>query len=574
MKRWKKLSAMLLAMAMAVSMLCVGAFAADDDEDEDGIVTPPPTYTITINNTASGHTYGAYQILNGKLTQSKTSSQPILADIEWGNGVKNSADLLKALKADGTIGADFADAATASDVAKVLSGLNGDTKVKVFAKVAAKYLSDQPQGTSKRKTDNNSGYEITGLYAGYYLVKDMNSTGIDYQTDYILNLVNNITVSPKGDSPKVIKKVAENTKVDEIQRHTDSNMPNYTIPNEYNDVADYGIGDEVPFLLVGSMPSNIADYETYTYIFHDTMDKGLTFNANSVTVMVDGKQIPATVGEHTNYTVVTGGTDNGHTFDVKFDNVKALYDTNGALISINKDTKIEVRYNATLNSDANVGLPGNVNTVYLEYSNNPNGEGRGETPKDKVIVFTYKLDVTKTNEGNTNLEGAQFILYKEVDGKTLYYAKTDDQNRISDWTTNEEDAKIFTSDDKGLFSIIGLDDGTYYLKETVAPDGYNTLENPIQFTISAETVHTQDWDGLDSGATLKSLEISIVSNMDTVTAGQGDTTDGSVSMTVKNKIGSTLPSTGGIGTTIFYVVGGLLMAGAAVLLIVKKRMSK
>lgn len=569
MKRWKKLAAMLLAMAMAVSMLCVSAFAADDDT-----VTPPPTYTITINNTASGHTYGAYQILSGKLTQNKTSSQPILADIDWGKGVKDSAELLKALQADGTIGADFADAATASDVAKVLSGLKEDTKVKVFAKVAAKYLSDQPQGMSTRKTGNNSGYEITGLYAGYYLVKDMNSTGIDYQTDYILNLVNNITVSPKGDSPKVIKKVAENTKVDEIQRHTDSNMPNYTIPDEYNDAADYGIGDKVPFLLVGSMPSNIADYETYTYIFHDTMDKGLTFNADSVTVTVDGKQIQATVGEHTNYTVVTDETDNGHTFDVKFSNVKNLVDESGKTIPITAKTKIEVRYNATLNRNANIGLPGNVNAVYLEYSNNPNGEGTGETPKDKVIVFTYRLDVTKTNEGNTNLEGAQFILYKEVNSETLYYAKTDDQNIISDWTTNIEEAKTFTSDDKGLFSIIGLDDGTYYLKETVAPDGYNTLEKPIKFTISAETVHTQDWDGLESGAALKSLDISIVSSMDAVQKGTGDTTDGSVSMTVKNKIGSTLPSTGGIGTTIFYVVGGLLMAGAAVLLIVKKRMSK
>lgn len=573
MKRWKKLAAMLLAMAMAVSMLCVSAFAADGDKEDDDTVTPPPTYTITINNTASGHTYGAYQILSGRLTKGKNANQAVLADIDWGNGVKNPAELLKALQANETIGADFVNAATASDVAKVLSGLKEDTKVKVFAKVAAQYLSNDPQGTSTRKQDN-SGYEIKNLQAGYYLVKDTQGTGIDYQTDYILNLVKDITVSPKGDSPKVIKKVAENTKVNKIPGYTDSNMEGYTIPDGYNDVADYGIGDTVPFLLVGSMPSNIADYETYTYIFHDTMDKGLTFNADSVIVMVDGKQIPATVGEHTNYTVVTDETDNGHTFDVKFSNVKNLVDESEKTIPITAKTKIEVRYNATLNRNANIGLPGNVNAVYLEYSNNPNGEGTGKTPEDKVIVFTYRLDVTKTSESNENLKDAQFILYKEVDGKTLYYAKTDDQNRISDWTTNEEDAKIFTSDDKGLFSIIGLDDGTYYLKETAAPEGYNTLEKPIQFTISADTVHTQNWNGMDSGEALKKLDISITSSMDTVQKGQGDTENGSVSMTVKNKSGSTLPSTGGIGTTIFYVVGGLLMAGAAVLLIVKKRMSK
>lgn len=565
MKRLKRMAAFLLAMAVAVSMLCVSAFAADDGLFE------LQTYTITINNTASGHNYGAYQILSGRLTKSSSAAQPVLADIEWGDGVKDSTGLLAALKADETIGKSFANASTASDVAKVLSDLKDDTKVKAFAKVAAKYLSDEPQGISTRKSDN-TGYNIPNLSAGYYLVKDMETTGIDYQTDYILNLVNDITVNPKGDSPKVIKKVEENTKTDKISKHTDSNMPNYTVPDGYNDVADYGIGDEVPFLLVGSMPSNIADYATYTYFFHDTMADGLTLNRESIAVTVDDRPIPATVNGHTNYTVVTD-TEDGHTFGVKFDNVKDLQDSEGSTITITANTKIEIRYTATLNANATIGLPGNTNEVYLEYSNNPNGEGKGKTPEDKVIVFTYRLDVTKTNESNTNLPNAKFILYKEVNGETLYYAKTNDSSIITEWTTKEADARIFTSDSNGLFSIIGLDDGTYYLKETEAPEGYNTLEKPIQFTISADTVHTQSWDGQPAGA-LKTLTINIAGSMDSVTPGQGEIQNGSVSLIVKNKSGSTLPSTGGIGTTIFYVVGGLLMAGAAVLLIIKKRMSK
>ena len=570
MKRWKKIAALLLAMAMTVSMLCVGAFAANNDDD-DAISTQ--TYTITVNNTASDHTYGAYQILSGKLTKSATATQPVLADITWGDGISKPEELLQALKADPTIGSYFADADDAVGVATALSNFkSGTSEVTAFAKVAAKYLSAVPQGTSVRKSDN-SGYEITDLSAGYYLVKDTKEDGIDYATNYILNLVNDISVSPKGDSPKVIKKVAENTKGNKIPGYTDSNMEGYTVPNRYNDVADYGIGDEVPFLLVGSMPSNIADYATYTYFFHDTMDEGLTLNTDSVTVAVDGKKIPATVGEHTNYTVVTDTAD-GHTFGVQFANVKDLCDANGTPISVTKDTKIEVRYTATLNEKAKIGHPGNVNTVYLEYSNNPNGEGTGKTPEDKVIVFTYRLDVTKTNENNVLLEGATFILYKQDGNQKLYYAQTNGENVISAWTDKRDDAKQFVSDKNGRLAAIGLDDGTYFLEEIEAPDGYNTLEKPIQFTISANTVHTQDWDGQDSKAALKSLDISIASSMDTVQKGQGDTENGSVSMTVKNKSGSTLPSTGGIGTTIFYVVGGLLMVGAAVLLIVKKRMSK
>lgn len=567
MKRWKKLAAMLLAMAMAVSMLCVGAFAADDEEGEDSL--PQPTYTITIRNTASGHTYGAYQIFSGRLT--KDAASPVLANIKWGDGVRDTNALLKALQEDPTLGESFKDAKEAEDVARILSTFsNSQKEVEIFAKIVAGYLTTEPKGTSVPKDE---GYEIKDIPVGYYLVKDMDEKGIDYATKYILNLVNNISVDPKGDSPKVIKKVKENTKT--VASNKDNNMPSYTIPEGYNDVADYSIGDKVPFLLVGSMPSNIADYETYTYIFHDTMDKGLTFNADSVIVIVDNTEIPATTADgHKNYEVIVKPTDE-HTFDVKFSNVKNLVDESGKTISITDKTKIEVQYNATLNSNANVGLPGNVNTVYLEYSNNPNGDGTGETPKDKVIVFTYKLDVTKTSDKSMELPNAEFILYKEVGDEKLYYAQTDPDNKIYTWTDQEEQATRFRSGNNGMFSIIGLDDGTYYLQETAAPDGYSILEKPIQFTISADTVHIQTWSGTANEA-LEGINLTLnAPNMDLVkTTGKGNIESGNVNLIVINKSGSTLPSTGGIGTTIFYVVGGLLMAGAAVLLIVKKRMSK
>ena len=223
-----------------------------------------------------------------------------------------------------------------------------------------------------------------------------------------------------------------------------------------------------------------------------------------------------------------------------------------------------------------VGLDGNPNEVYLEYSNKPDQSGSGDTnntgktPEDKVIVFTYELDTTKVDgQDNTKkLEDAEFVLYRKESDNSKKYATVDANFKVTGWTGNEEESTKLTSDANGLFRVIGLDDGTYYLKETKAPSGYNLLSSDIEVVITATTTNGQNWtDGVASSA-LTNLAVTAGGN-----AGTGDINTGIAAITVANNKGSTLPETGGIGTTIFYIAGGVLVLAAAVLLVTRKRMS-
>ena len=224
-----------------------------------------------------------------------------------------------------------------------------------------------------------------------------------------------------------------------------------------------------------------------------------------------------------------------------------------------------MEYTATLNTNAVIGSDGNPNEVYLEYSNNPNwtpGEGEGpkdsptgDTPKDTVIVFTYKTIINKVDGKGNALAGAEFTLEKKILG----------DNPDTEEVENEywKAIAVVKNDEGTTFTFSGLDDGNYRLTETVTPNGYNTIDD-IYFTITAEH------DVLSDNPALTSLSGSVTTGEVTFTS---DTTDGSLSTNVVNKAGSTLPETGGIGTTIFYILGSVLLVGAAILLITKKRMS-
>lgn len=224
---------------------------------------------------------------------------------------------------------------------------------------------------------------------------------------------------------------------------------------------------------------------------------------------------------------------------------------------------ILVEYSAVLNDNARVEktAPGNINKVYLEYSNNPNGEGIGKTPEDVVIVFTYKLDVHKI-DGDTkaNLAKVGFKLWRyAADGKTKEWAQVNESGKLTGWTDAEKSATELVSDAKGLFNVIGLDDGTYYIHESTTLPGYNSIDDAA-VTISADTTNGQKGNG--KVEELKTIEIKV----------NNKSVEGGV-VTIENRKGSTLPTTGGMGTTIFYVVGSILVLGAAILLITKKRMS-
>lgn len=532
MKFTKRIISVLLSIMM-IAALTVTAFA-------DGT-----TYTITIDHAASGHTYEAYQIFAGDLSGDDTNGY-VLSNIKWGSGVAGDA-LLAALKADATIGSIFTSAATAADVAKAMGGITSDSAdAKAFAQVVGQHLATAA-GTSTAVT---TPYTISGLSAGYYLVKDQDGSQIaaDSYTSFILQVVKDTTVQPKSSVPTVEKKVKENTKAT-------PNDTNYG--TGYNDVADYNIGDAVPFELIGTLPANYADYTSYKYEFTDTASAGLTIDISSVKVYLDNENNEITSG-------FTKKPDtNGQSLIISFENLKNIS-------GVTKDSKIIVKYNATLNSSAVIGLDGNPNEVYLTFSNNPNvgGEGNtGKTPTDKVIVFTYELDTTKVDGADTTkkLANAEFELYKTV-GTTNFYAKVMD-GKVSGWKTDEKEATTLTSDANGLFKVAGLDDGTYYLKETKAPVGYNLLTDPVTLVITATTSNGQNWTSGTASEALTALKIKVGNQ--TETAGYTDT--GIVNATIANNKGATLPTTGGMGTIIFTIAGLILVICAGVFFTAKNK---
>ena len=573
MKKMRRTWAILLALVLTVA-LAVPGFAAEGG------------YSITITNDKAGHTYEAYQIFAGTVAsdaeQVGNETGPMLGNIIWGTGV-NTNGLVQALIDSDITEFDALDAetATAADVAAALDGANAETAA-AFAEVVSGFLAAAPTGQTNAHVDN-ARYVINGLPAGYYLVKDQDDSlegDADTATEYIVQVLGNVTMEPKdSDIPTVEKKVSE-----EDYRQDDG------YGTTYNDVADWDIGDSVPFKLIGSIP-DMSAYDTYEYIFTDTLSDGLTLQEGTINVYIavgrdDEVREYTPLTEDVDYTLTLNNVANGGgSFSIAFDNLKtAPYIAEG-----NRNFVI-VTYDATLNPNAEIGLDGNPNSVYLEFSNNPNGEGLGRTTEDRVIVFTYELDGTKVDgEDNATLPGAQFVLFNGghtrvaavVDGKLSGWSELPagysaaNHEEIPDDAWAEVANATITSDEDGLFSVAGLDDGTYYLREIKAPDGYNLLDADLRIDITATTANGQEWDIFTPGTALTGLTVTTqLGDDEAITEGTGNLETGAVAITVENNGGSTLPETGGIGTTIFYAAGALLVLCAGVLLFVKLRMRK
>ena len=564
MRKAKKLAAVLLSLTMAM-LLTIPAFAAEN-------------YSITIQNDKTGHTYEAYQIFTGDVSsdaqQGGNEEGPILSNIVWGSGV-NGAGLLAALQeADAE---KYGQCEDAADVAEALGAENAAAAdAAAFAEIAAEHLTDAT-GTANAPVEGN--YVIEGLPAGYYLVKDQDGSlegDADAATEYIVQVLGNVAMEPKdSDIPTVEKKVSE-----------EDYHQNDGYGTTYNDVADWDIGDSVPFKLIGSIP-DMSAYDTYEYIFTDTLSNGLTLQEGTVRVYIAVNRddevrdyTPLTEGE--DYTLTVNNVENGGgSFSIDFDDLKtAPYVDQG-----NRNFVI-VTYDATLNANAEIGLDGNPNDVYLEFSNNPNGDGLGRTAEDTVIVFTYELDGTKVDGENaeTKLEGAEFVLLNGghtrvahiENGKLVgwinlpegYGDRNYNEIPYETWQALDGTTSVLmTSAAEGVFGVSGLDEGTYYLMEIKAPTGYNLLENALRLDIAAATANGQNWAG-DPAAALTALTIDV----DQGGAQNGDVGTGAVALTVANNQGATLPETGGMGTTLFYLIGGLLVAGAGILLVVRLRM--
>ncbi|MDO5560660.1 MAG: SpaA isopeptide-forming pilin-related protein [Oscillospiraceae bacterium] len=554
MKKFKRFAA---AMAAVLLTTCISLAGIPNSK-----INAAGGNTVTISNTADGHTYKAYQVFAAVLD--KTSSDPIFTDIQWGSGV-DSAALLAELKGN-TL---YVLCDTAADVAGVLSTASAE-QIDDFAHVVSKHTTS----VAIPSVDEGDTYSISGLDDGYYFIKDSSAvTGQDSYTKYILKVTDNMSLIPKSSVPSVIKKVKEDSKFIQDDGYGAG----------YNDVADYCIGEAVPFKLIGTMPSTLDYYDHYYYKFTDTLGPQFTApSADGITIMADGKEVAANkFNIHVQVNADTG------VISIEIEDIKALKDTSGDLIKVTVDSIITVEFSAVLNSSAEIGLPGQENKVFLTFSNNPNEEynpvtdknnpetpggtddnndtpsDQGQTPEDEVIVFTYELDTTKVDGKDTEikLDGAKFKL-KNADEN---FARVDENGVLTGWDSIGTE---LVSNEQGLFMVKGLDDDTYWLVETSAPAGYNLLADPIKVVISAATENNQKWSGVPSDA-LTALSVTAAGN-----PGTADADTGIAQITVANNKGITLPGTGGIGTTIFYIAGGVIAAGSGVLLVTKKRTEK
>ena len=408
-----------------------------------------------------------------------------------------------------------AQAGTGNDIIEYLSGLTSDSEdgeygtLRTVADDIYRAILSANIPADKSGMTGNSTIE-----QGYWLFADVSElTGNTANSLVMLDTKGQdaLAIRPKVGLPTLEKKVQD----------TNDTTGETT---GWQDSADYDIGDTVPFQITVTMPENLAGYDAYKIVIHDTMSAGLTLNVSSIRVSVGTTDV-------TDDFIYEAGT--GGQFTLTCDDVLSI---DG--LTVTKDTVFVVTYNATLNENAVIGAAGNPNTAYLEYSNNPYGNGTGTTVVDKVIVFTYQLTINKVDEQGNPLKGAGFTLYKKgTDGN---FAPIGEQLVGGDMTT---------------FQWEGLDDGEYKLVETTVPNGYNKLED-IEFTITAE--HNEESDDPQL--------ISLTSTF-------GNVDDGIISDDIENKTGTVLPETGAQGTMMLLTFSTMIIMATAVFMITRKKMS-
>lgn len=558
----------ILGGVVAFLMLCV-------------IATSSFATTITVEKDPSktnldGRTFTAYQIFSGR--KDDVDDKEVLSDVQWGSAFSDEIKqtvLLSGLQDSKTFGSKFKDL-TVDKPAEIAKAMDGFTEADGIE--LAKIIYDALADTTTKKIPNeithtdltktNDSY-TANVDTGYYLIVDETTTGS--VNPAVLQVVGDITIKPKTEDVVLKKTVldSENGKAD----------------SQYESSADYNIGEDVPFRLAAKVPM-MTHYDEYKFQFADTLSAGLSLNEDSVKVYVASDEKGTTnkaeiTGNqavlNTNPGTITlnNTTTINPSFTVTLADLKTTKGTlNGQEVAVEAGNWIIVEYTARLNEQA---IFKNDNKVQLIYSNNPNTGGDGFTDEQKVYVFTFTLDGTKV-DGTTKLKDAEFAITRNVpdldseeDGatKVQYRAKSTDNKVVWKDLGDQKidkvtDAEIFKSaEETGLFEIKGLDAGDYELWEVKAPAGYNTPKDPFKIKIEAEHDGTA---GTVTSLTLKIDDSTITEG----NAGAGNT--GTLAFNIQNNKGTTLPETGGMGTTMLYVAGGILLVGSAVLLVTKKRM--
>ena len=529
MKTFKRFSAILLTVLLMVSMMVIPA-SADDT-----------TYTITINGNDADHEYEAYRIFAGSLytTGGGDTGIPetvVLSNIVWGDGVTSTGQ------------SHFGDAKVKA------SSLGTPAGALAFAKelVSSGYL-----GTAAGTSSYAGGkYTISVTGAGYYLIKDVSGSLGENEyhayTDYILKVVKNVSVDPKAANASLTLQVAN------------------TENGSYAEAVNTAIGREVFVEMNGSMTPMISTYGTYKMVFEATLPTSMDYAGDGlVKVMVtndlDAESHDATLGTDYSVNYDAGTRKLTVTVENAASTITRLTE-NAPLV----DDNVVVHFGVRLNTSAVIGKVGNSIKGQMKFSNDPNNNTLGTTPEQSAEIYTHTLQVDKvdSNSAATKLANAQFKLwrYEGSGSSAVRYAKADDlgggKYKITTSTADEADATIFVTNGTGQIIIEGIADGTYHMTETAPPAGYNSLEGSFGFN---STAALSPLDGTVTGFTAnKAGSMAGIS----VSA---DSENCTVLVVVQNTAGSQLPETGGIGTTIFYGIGGVLVIAALALLTVRKR---
>ena len=537
----KKVIKKLLAALLAVAMLCamaIPAFAYDTEED-----------------LGKNHCYDAFQIFKGDVTGNDTDGFKI-SNVGWGSSIAHPNEFLAQLTKDSTIGGEFETSFTPQEAAAVISQWSdSDNNSIAFARCVCNYVYSDGNSTPVLQGGHTNGFKLEE--AGYYLIVDTSSFSSDANNDsyhaynsFLLkvNQANyHVQITPKVVKPTVEKKVYDN---DDNSSWGDN--------NGWGSSADHAINEEFQFQLIATLPASENNgraydyYDTYAVRFNDTLSKGITYDRLD-SVVIESKKISYDITKDSSkYEVDDSHLKKDNSFVVSIPNVKTCVEDLG--FNLNNGATITVTYTAHLNENAAVnGSAENKNSVRLQYSNNPRPDGEywgyTPTPESEVYVYTYQLNNTKRaeTENGTPLPGAGFRLYSDADYKNevKLYQDGEFYYPIKDATDKNKEAVEMKSAANGQFNVKGLDAGTYYLKETTTPADFTPCSVIPPVTITAN--HNGNHVELDSSK----LSTTIIN---------------------KKAGGITLPSTGGIGTTLFYVVGGGLMVAAIVLLVTKKRM--
>jgi fimbrial isopeptide formation D2 family protein len=536
----RKLSHLFSALVLLLSVFVALPGLAKAD-------TAPETIHLTINDKSSDFKYNGYRIMTAEVNGDDKDAVKYTLNKKYENVVLDAAKSVDSSVKDFTSFKAFLKKEENKNSANSTTGESSE--MRKFADQLYKKI--QSANLEPDKTFNSGNNDVkVDAEAGYYLLVDATADNADnphnYSATLLTGLVNkDVTLNVKSSTPIVHKKVLEgDTDKKESER-------------SYVDATDYAAGDTIPFMITGTISSQIKSYDNYTYYFTDELPKGLDLDPNSIAVqaesVADGnyaKGINATGATKLaadDYTTTVAKGDKGTTvLTVKINNLKKLVEDG----TVKTSDTIVVTYNAKLNDNAVIGAAGNVNNVKLTYSNNPTSEGTGTTTNKNAKVYTYELDVNKVT-GQKALAGAGFTLYKK-DAKGEY-----------------KEVKVLTPEDaiagsdsnvKNKYVFKELDQGEYQIRETTVPKGYHKADD-VTFKITA-TFEGQN----TAGAALKTLGV----DNNSLTP---DTNSGIISTNVNNVSdkGFVLPSTGGMGRYIFLAAGALVVVAAVAFPSLKKK---